>query len=96
MGSESWISLAGILVSLALFGASAVFGIVGWFLSRMLADKDQKIGELKDDCESLNRANFRLQHRLTVIETVLTDRGYLLPKPISYPSPPPHNIEGTS
>lgn len=96
MSNEAWIGLAAILVTLSLAGASAVFGIVGWFLSRMLADKDKALAEMEREIEGLQRANIRLGHQMTVIETVLTERGFLIPKAIRFPSQSPPNIGGTS
>ncbi len=95
MSPESWIGIAAIVVTLGLAGAGAVFGIVGWFLARMLADLDKKIKEHDRKFESQQRDITRIDRRQIVVETNLADRGYLPHRPIQHPSPPPHNIEGT-
>lgn len=94
MSSESWIGLGAILVTLALAGTSAVFCIMGWFLSRLIADKDRLLSQQGREIDGIQRELVRVGHRQTVVETILSDHGYMLPKTVRYPSPPP-NIEET-
>ena len=86
MSAESWIGLAAIMVTLALAGAGTIFCIGGWFLTRLIREKDRQVDQACDDIQRLKLEVIRL-------ETVLFDRGIM---PIKYPSPPPHGIEGTS
>lgn len=85
MSTEAWLTLTGILVTLGLAGASAVFAVVGWFLSREIKANDREIQELKAE-------RFRTGTRLTRIETILDGRG-LLPKSHKYPSPHPEDTQ---
>lgn len=77
------------MVTLALAGAGTVFCIGGWFLTRLIREKDRQIDEHCDDIQGLKLKVMRL-------ETVLIDRGIMRAPAIKYPSPPPHGIEGTS
>lgn len=85
MNVEAWLAVVGILVTLALALCSAVVGLVGWFLSRMITATDKRIQHLEND-------NIRKGLQITRLETVLDGRG-ILPKTIKYPSPPPRTEE---
>lgn len=94
MSNESWIGIVGIAVTLALSGAGTIFAVGGWFITRLITEKDEQlkvqweqIGELRDEIGQLKLKNLR-------VETVLIDRGYLRGPTVKHPSPPPHNIEG--
>lgn len=92
MSNESWIGIVGIAVTLALSGAGTVFAVGGWFITRLINEKDKQLAEQWEQIGELRDEIGRLKLKAIQVETVLIDRGYLRgPK---YPSPPPHNIEG--
>lgn len=87
MSPEAWLSLAAILVTLALAGASLVVGVVGWLLIQTF----KGVKQTAESALSMTHAN---RNKITRLETVLVDRG-LLPQTVKYPSPPPKTFEET-
>ena len=85
MSNESWIGIVGIAVTLALSGAGTVFAVGGWFITRLINEKDKQLAEQWEQISTL---------RDEIGQLKLKDRGYLRGQAIKYPSPPPHNIEG--
>ena len=94
MSNESWIGIVGIAVTLALSGAGTVFAVGGWFITRLIQEKDQQFKDLWQQIETHRNEIGTLKLKSLRVETVLIDRGYLRGQTIKYPSPPPHNIEG--
>lgn len=86
MTPEAWLSLAAILVTLALAGASLVVGVVGWLLIQTF----KGVKQTAEDAQSMSYAN---RNKITRLETVLIDRG-MLPQTLKYPSPPPMEETG--
>lgn len=79
MSVEAWLAAAGILVTLGLAGVGAVVTLIGWLLMRMLQAYESRIKRLESHGENVMR-------KITVHETVLSQRGYL-PQIHKYPSP---------
>ena len=94
MSNESWIGIVGIAVTLALSGAGTVFALGGWFITRLIQEKDKQINDQWTQIGELREEIGQLKLKAIRVETVLIDRGYLRGQPLKYPSPPPHNIEG--
>lgn len=94
MSNESWIGIVGIAVTLALSGAGTVFAVGGWFITRLINEKDKQLAEQWEQISTLRDEIGQLKLKAIRVETELIDSGYLRGQAIKYPSPPPHNIEG--
>lgn len=72
MSTEAWIGLTGILVTVSLTFFGTVAAVVGWLLSRLINGVSDRVDLLDGRAEDFGE-------RLTVVETVLRERGLCQP-----------------
>ena len=87
MTEAGWLTIVGLLVTVALAVATAVFGLIGWLLSRMIGSQDKAIRDLQVTVSKIANDNVR-------IKTLMEDHDWIAPHRLRFPSPPPMEETG--
>ncbi len=82
-------------MTLGIYIASLVFGVVGWLIIREIKANDRKFEKLEARLDSVREENSRLRNEVRIFRMVLASRK-MLPDVIEFPSPPDHRIEDTA
>jgi hypothetical protein len=81
MSTGEWLTIIGMLLTIAVFGGTVVVGAIGYFLTTQNARIEKRLDGNERRLENVSR-------RQTVTETVLADRGLMPRKTLPFPSPP--------
>ena len=89
-------------MTLGIYIASLVFGVVGWLIIREIKANDKRFEKLEtrldvalEAARLVREENGRLRNEIRILKMVLGHKG-LLPDVIEYPSPPDHRLEDTA
>lgn len=103
MTEAGWLTVAGYVVAIAVAISTAVFGFVGWLVSKGVEQNDRDKRNLSDSLKELRESCDDLEDELNVlrldnklIREALRSKGILVQSVREHRSPPPHIAEGSA